>query len=228
MIPHGFSVILNAPAVFRFTAGACPERHLTAAAALGVDTSNAALADAGKILADRIIALMERLKVPSGLKALGYSSSDIPALVEGTLPQHRVTKLSPRPATTDDLAKLFEDTLQVWTSRRPRQPRVSQPAACRRPNVFRRRTDPRAPAPPFRSPPREAGCPELPNPFVLTPRSHTLRPRDPAPPRNPQRAGGLLWAEWRISPDGAPRPPTRACAPSRPGTRRAAPRSASY
>jgi hydroxyacid-oxoacid transhydrogenase len=114
MIPHGFSVILNAPAVFRFTAGACPERHLVAAAALGVDTSNAALADAGKILADRIIALMERLKVPSGLKALGYSSSDIPALVEGTLPQHRVTKLSPRPANTDDLAKLFEDTMQVY------------------------------------------------------------------------------------------------------------------
>lgn len=114
MIPHGFSVILNAPAVFRFTAGACPERHLTAAAALGVDTSNVALADAGKILADRIIAIMERLKVPSGLKALGYSSSDIPALVEGTLPQHRVTKLSPRPANTDDLAKLFEDTMQVY------------------------------------------------------------------------------------------------------------------
>jgi hydroxyacid-oxoacid transhydrogenase len=114
MIPHGFSVILNAPAVFRFTAGACPQRHLDAAAALGVDTSNAALADAGKILADRIIAIMERLKVPSGLKALGYTSSDIPALVEGTLPQHRVTKLSPRPANTDDLAKLFEETLQVY------------------------------------------------------------------------------------------------------------------
>jgi hydroxyacid-oxoacid transhydrogenase len=114
MIPHGFSVILNAPAVFRFTAPACPQRHLDAAAALGVDTRNANPADAGNILADRIIAIMERLKVPSGLKALGYSSSDIPALVEGTLPQHRVTKLSPRPATTDDLARLFEETLQVY------------------------------------------------------------------------------------------------------------------
>ena len=107
-------MILNAPAVFRYTASACPQRHLEAAAALGVNIEGANLADAGKILADRIIAIMERLKVPSGLKALGYSSSDIPALVEGTLPQHRVTKLSPRPATTDDLAKLFEDTLQVY------------------------------------------------------------------------------------------------------------------
>lgn len=114
MIPHGFSVILNAPAVFRFTAPACPQRHLDAAAALGVDVSAANPADAGAILADRIIAIMERLRVPNGLKALGYGTQDIPALVEGTLPQHRVTKLSPRPATTDDLARLFEETMQVY------------------------------------------------------------------------------------------------------------------
>ena len=114
MIPHGFSVILNAPAVFRFTAQACPQRHLDAAAALGVDISNANPADAGKILADRIIVMMDRLKVPSGLKELGYTSADIPALIEGTLPQHRVTKLSPRPATQDDLTRLFEETLQVY------------------------------------------------------------------------------------------------------------------
>jgi hydroxyacid-oxoacid transhydrogenase len=48
------------------------------------------------------------------LKALGYSSADIPRLVEGTLPQHRVTKLSPRPAGPDDLAALFEDAMQAW------------------------------------------------------------------------------------------------------------------
>jgi hydroxyacid-oxoacid transhydrogenase len=114
MIPHGFSVILNAPAVFRFTAQACPERHLEAAAALGVGTASASPADAGRILADRILRIMDRLRVPNGLKALGYASSDIPALVEGTLPQHRVTKLSPRPASTEDLARLFEETLQVY------------------------------------------------------------------------------------------------------------------
>jgi hydroxyacid-oxoacid transhydrogenase len=57
---------------------------------------------------------MRELKVPNGLRALGYSSSDIPALVEGTLPQHRVTKLSPRPADSAALAALFEDAMTAW------------------------------------------------------------------------------------------------------------------
>ena len=61
-----------------------------------------------------VLKLMQRLAVPNGLRALGYTSAHIPALVEGTLPQHRVTKLSPRPATAEDLAKLFEDALVAW------------------------------------------------------------------------------------------------------------------
>jgi hydroxyacid-oxoacid transhydrogenase len=114
LVPHGMSVILNAPAVFRFTASANPARHLHAAEALGASVAGATPADAGKILADRITWFMERLRVPNGLKAIGYTSADIPALVEGTLPQHRVTKLSPRPAGADDLAALFEDAMVAW------------------------------------------------------------------------------------------------------------------
>jgi hydroxyacid-oxoacid transhydrogenase len=107
-------VILNAPAVFRFTARANPVRHLQAAEALGADVTRAREGDAGEILADRLTWYMQRLNMPNGLRALGYSSSDIPALVEGTLPQHRVTKLSPRPAGPEDLAALFEDSMTAW------------------------------------------------------------------------------------------------------------------
>jgi len=114
LIPHGISVVLNAPAVFRFTAPACPERHLTAAEALGVDVSQVHPEDAGKVLADRITMFMNMLKLPNGLRAVGYTTSDIPKLVEGTLPQHRVTKLSPRPAEPDQLARLFEDAMVAW------------------------------------------------------------------------------------------------------------------
>ena len=111
MVPHGVSVILNAPAVFRFTAQASPDRHLRAAQVLGADVSGARAADAGKILADRLAGIMRVLEIPAGLRAVGYERGDIPMLVEGTLPQHRVTKLSPRPATADDLAAMFEEAL---------------------------------------------------------------------------------------------------------------------
>ena len=114
LVPHGVSVILNAPAVARFTGPACPERHLKLAEVLGANVSGAKSDDAGKILADRITGFIERLEVPNGLKALGYGTEDIPKLVEGTLPQHRVTKLSPRPAGREELAALFEDALVAW------------------------------------------------------------------------------------------------------------------
>ena len=114
IVPHGMSVILNAPAVFRFTAGASPARHLQAAEALGANVTGAKADDAGKILADRITWFMQRLRMPNGLTAIGYSSSDIPALVEGTLPQHRVTKLSPRAAGAEELGALFEDSMVAW------------------------------------------------------------------------------------------------------------------
>ena len=114
LVPHGISVILNAPAVFRFTALACPERHLRAAAILGADVSRSVADGAGQILADRITLFMQRLKVPSGLAAIGYTRADVPALVQGTLPQHRVTKLSPRPFSEEELAGLFESAMQSW------------------------------------------------------------------------------------------------------------------
>ncbi len=114
IVPHGMAVVLNAPAVFRFTGSGRPERHMDVAAALGVDVTGARPADAGRIVADRIISFMQRLNMPNGLSAIGYTQGDIPALVEGTLPQHRVTKLSPRPAGRDELRRIFEDAMSYW------------------------------------------------------------------------------------------------------------------
>jgi hydroxyacid-oxoacid transhydrogenase len=114
LIPHGMAVILNAPAVFRFTAPTNPERHLYAASLMGADTSGAAPNDAGEILAGAIITLMRRIGMPNGLKAVGFGPEDVDQLVAGTLPQHRVTKLSPRPADAEALKQLFLDSMTLW------------------------------------------------------------------------------------------------------------------
>ena len=58
--------------------------------------------------------MMNLTGMPNGLAAVGFTSADIDRLVEGTLPQHRVTKLSPRPANAEDLHLIFEDAMSYW------------------------------------------------------------------------------------------------------------------
>lgn len=117
LIPHGVSVAVSAPAVFRFTAPSNPERHLLAAEAFGVDISNVKLESAGEVLAEALTKFLEDLgDQPKGLKALGFGSEHIDGLVEGTIPQARVLKLAPGLASElqaekDQLRALFEDAM---------------------------------------------------------------------------------------------------------------------
>ena len=114
IIPHGMGVVLVSPAVFRFTSITNPELHLYTAQLMGVDISSAEKKNAGEILATEIIKLMQATGMPNGLNEVGFGPSDIEELVQGTLPQHRVTKLSPRPASAEDLRQLFTDSMTLW------------------------------------------------------------------------------------------------------------------
>ncbi len=111
-IPHGMAVILNAPSVFRFTGMASPGRHLEAARLMGADVTNVSAEDAGNALADAVISLMKKTQMPNGLADVGFTAQDIDELVEGTLPQQRVTSLSPRPFTPEDLKRMFAGALR--------------------------------------------------------------------------------------------------------------------
>ena len=114
LIPHGMSVILNAPAVFRFTAPACPERHLDAARMLGADVRNAAPDDAGEVLSARITELMKATGIPNGLAAVGYEARDIDALVEGSFPQKGLIHNAPRETSREQLHSLYASALTHW------------------------------------------------------------------------------------------------------------------
>jgi alcohol dehydrogenase class IV len=114
MVPHGMSVVLNAPSVYRFTSCACPDRHLHGAECLGADARGATPDDAGEIVAKRLIELMQATKIPNGLSAIGFAANDIAALAEGAFPQKRVIGNAPRAVTKEDLASLFSGAMQYW------------------------------------------------------------------------------------------------------------------
>jgi hydroxyacid-oxoacid transhydrogenase len=114
MVPHGMSVILNAPAVFRFTAPACPERHLEAAKQLGADTRGAGPQDAGEILSRRLIELMQATGMPNGLAAVGYSDADLDALTNGSFPQQGLIRNAPRETSQAALREIFAGAFRHW------------------------------------------------------------------------------------------------------------------
>lgn len=94
-------VALTAPAVFEFTAPSSVDRHREVLALFyGVtesDPSVARIADheIGAYLYEAIAKFLDALGVPRGLSAVGYTRSDIDALVDGTIPQRRVLDLAP-------------------------------------------------------------------------------------------------------------------------------------
>jgi hydroxyacid-oxoacid transhydrogenase len=114
MVPHGVSVVLNAPSVFRFTAQASPERHLEGAALLGADVRGAGgSSEAGEILAGALERLMEVTGLPEGLAGVGYGAPDVDALVRGTIVQKRLLDNAPVPVAETELAALFEGAM-TW------------------------------------------------------------------------------------------------------------------
>jgi len=114
LCPHGISVVVNAPAAFRFTGPAAPERHLAAAAAMGADTAGVAPNNAGALLADTMAAMMRETGIPNGIADLGYGEDDIPGLARGAFAQQRLLATAPLPVSIEDLEALYADAMRYW------------------------------------------------------------------------------------------------------------------
>src|SRR5439155_614889 len=114
LVPHGMSVILTAPAAFRFTYPAAPERHLRAAALMGVPVDGLSPAERREALPRALIGLMRDVGLPGGLSAIGYGEQDVAALVEGTLRQPRLLAGAPRAVGAAELDWILRDAMQYW------------------------------------------------------------------------------------------------------------------
>ncbi len=114
LVPHGMAVIVNAPAVFRFTAEVSPERHLEAARLLGADADGVGAGEVGEVLAKELIRIMRAVGMPNGLSGVGYTEDDVTALTNGAHPQQRLLQNAPREMSKPILADLFRQAMRYW------------------------------------------------------------------------------------------------------------------
>lgn len=113
-VPHGISVIVTSPAVFRYTAEAAPQRHLEAARLLGASTGDATPAEAGELLANHLIQLMRDTDMPNGITGVGFSADDVSALAQSAARQKRAVANATRESNLIDLENMYRDALSYW------------------------------------------------------------------------------------------------------------------
>jgi hydroxyacid-oxoacid transhydrogenase len=112
MVPHGQSVSLTAPEAFRFSFESAPERHLKAAAMMDPDAEKHS--DPSEQLPSVLIRLMQDIGIPNGIGGVGYTESDVPDLVPGTMKQARLLATCPRTPTEDDIAGILTRSVENW------------------------------------------------------------------------------------------------------------------
>jgi hydroxyacid-oxoacid transhydrogenase len=112
MVPHGMSVSLTAPEAFRFSFESAPDRHLQAAAMLAPDMEK--LNDGREQLPSALVDLMRDIGIPNGIGGVGYTESDVPDLVPGTMKQQRLLATCPRPVDADDIAGILTRSIENW------------------------------------------------------------------------------------------------------------------
>jgi len=112
LVPHGMAVSLTAPEAFRFTFSAAPDRHVRAAQLL--EPSADMTSDPAALLPGVLTRLMRDVGIPDGVAAVGFSTADVPELVDGALKQQRLLATAPRAVTQDDLAGIFERSMSLW------------------------------------------------------------------------------------------------------------------
>jgi len=110
-VPHGWSVIVTAPAAFRFTYSAMPERHRQVAELLSGERIEKADENT---LPEILIQLMKDVGAPKGVRELGYDEGDIDDLVDGAMKQQRLLVGAPKEVSEEDLANILRESMENW------------------------------------------------------------------------------------------------------------------
>jgi 1,3-propanediol dehydrogenase len=109
-LPHGVVNGVLLPHVIRFNAQVVPERFASLAAAMGLDVDGLPGDVASELLAEHVSELAQAVGAPRRLGALGVTEADIDRLA-GTALHDACLTTNPRPASRDDIAAIFRESL---------------------------------------------------------------------------------------------------------------------
>ncbi|MFT6157341.1 MAG: hydroxyacid-oxoacid transhydrogenase [Neolewinella sp.] len=113
-IPHGISVAISAPAIFKYLSEGAPLRHLEAATFLGANTVDACPDDAGELVEKQLIQMMRESHIPNGLNGVGFSANDVKALSDSSIRQSRAIANAPRDTNLVDMQNIYNNALSYW------------------------------------------------------------------------------------------------------------------
>lgn len=106
-IPHGVTVAIVQPHIFRFNSVVTPERHAAVAKAMGVPAGNSDLETAAAG-GDLLASLTKDSGIKPDLGSHGIQPSEIPLLADSALKVERLLRNSPRPVTRQDCIDIYE------------------------------------------------------------------------------------------------------------------------
>ena len=106
-IPHGVANAVLLPPVMEFNFSHATEKYAEIARALGIDTTDMDIDEAGNAAIDKIREYNVELNMPEGLGAAGLDREKIPKLGADAMLDH-CHKFNPRACTEADMVALFE------------------------------------------------------------------------------------------------------------------------
>jgi alcohol dehydrogenase class IV len=110
-VPHGVSVAIVQPHVFRFNSQATPERHAKVARALGVreDSTSLETAHSG---AEALARLTEECGVNTHLDSYGIPTDDVSELATSAMKVDRLLRNNVRTVTRDDCIEIYKQCIE--------------------------------------------------------------------------------------------------------------------
>ncbi len=110
-VPHGVSTTLMLCPVMRFNLAACADDYAEIASDVSPPLLDIPPPQRAETLIDTLHALARSVRLPTTLREIGVTESDLPQMADDAMLQTRLLVNNPRPVTREDALAIYRDAL---------------------------------------------------------------------------------------------------------------------